>query len=56
MTREEIHQALDHILDEAEEKNLHGHIGFTVHFQGGRPMKVSDEGWKRTWVGKDGKT
>ena len=54
MTREEIHNALDQILIEAKEKALYGHMSFTVHFQNGHPSKISDEGWKRTWVAKNG--
>jgi len=55
ITRKEVHAILDRIIDEAKDKALYGSVSFAVHFQGGVPLKISDEGWKRTWVGDHGK-
>lgn len=50
MTRDKIHKILDLCLDEVEQKNLYGHVNFTLHCQGGIVKHVADVETKRTWT------
>lgn len=55
MSREEIHQVLDQILDEAESRNLmFGQTSFVMHWQNGKVNLITEKETLRTW--KNAKT